>query len=687
MTNEGIILTMLNVFVRMYKSLKHWCTVSLPSPTNSICLKKENNEPLKRKYPLAVFLLYHTDNNEGQAIYDSLYKILCRNAEEPLSDGLDIPVYFCNGTDSQPINSIDYEIAEKSVVVPLIDQNMYISSVWKEFIKNIPFKNNIYIYPISQTKFAFDFLSRIKEYQFISLKTFSVLDNWDEFKTRVFDCLIRVLSNDLGKKVKVFISHSKRDKDDIGRVRAESLRNYLRSETKEDSFYDVNDINDGLRFDHQIEKNVQDSLLIVLFTNTYSSREWCRRELLTAKKNKVPAILVFMVDDDIDRIFPYIGNIPSTIYKDDWRSVVNLLFKTALDLYYEQNLLEGMRNSDTTDVLPFSPEAFSLSFLDESKSKILYPEPPLGNEELVVLQQIRHGIQLYTPMQYLSQKIDLKEKRIAISVSESDDLELHGMGQSMLRDLTVELSRHILIANGKLVYGGDLREGGYTELFKELSYQYGQYEKADSTHFYFENYISWPITTTLTDEVTADFMHNRVKIIPVDPADECKILSDVGKYIPPNRVENLYLWGRSLSRMRKEMEAVVSARIIVGGRCSGFNGCMAGLLEEFKLAKESKHPIFLVGGFGGVAGMLCKVIRKEIHYSIFKNEACKLSSYSSLCLYYEQKGNYIDYSWLDGLSYDDLQNGLNNEDNQRLFDSKNVMEIVSLIIKGLSTLN
>lgn len=639
------------------------------------------------KAPLSVYVLYHSDNKEGRAIYERLYKLLCRDAGDPFFDGLDIPVYFSTGTDAQAIIPIVYSRAERTVVLLLLDQKMYVSDVWRDVVRAIPNTPNVCLCPVSQYQYAFDYSARTEFQQFISLKTYSVLDNWQEFKTRLFDYLIRSLSTAPQKKLKIFISHSKRDKDNLGRINAENLRDYLRSETKEDSFYDVNDIVDGFRFDHQIEDAIKDSLLIVLFTNTYSSREWCRRELLTAKKHKIPAIAVFMVNGDIDRVFPYIGNIPSTIFNGDWRPVLNLLFRTALDMYHEQQLLDGIKDAETT-VLPFPPEAFSFSIVNDTKEKVLYPEPPLGQEEIEILQAIRPKTTFFTPMQYLAKGIDLKEKKIAISVSESENLEALGLSQTILRDLTVELSRHILIAKGCMVYGGDLRKDGYTELFKELSYQYGQFEKTDSAHVYFENYLSWPITTKLTDDIDADYKHNRVKLIPVGYADECVGRVKLDEFLPPVGDRNLYLWGQSLTKMRQTMEAAVSARVIVGGRCGGFKGKMAGLLEEFKMSLDNNHPIFLVSGFGGIAGMLCAAIHKEIPSNAFLEEACKCDYYESLFRYYATKDQPIDYTWIDGLKIGDLNNGLTDAQNEQLFVSTNIMEIVSLVLKGLSkTLN
>lgn len=214
--------------------------------------------------PLSVYVLYHCDNKEGREIYERLYKLLCRDAEDPFFDGLDIPVYYSSGSDSKAINAIDYSRAEKTVVLLLIDQKMYISDAWRNMVKDIPNTPNVFLCPISQYQYAFDFSGRTEYQQFISLSSYSVLDNWQEFKTRLFDYLIRALSTHPEKKLKIFISHSKRDKDNFGRVNAEDLRDYLRKETQGDSFYDVNDIVDGFRFDKQIESAIKESLLIVL---------------------------------------------------------------------------------------------------------------------------------------------------------------------------------------------------------------------------------------------------------------------------------------------------------------------------------------------------------------------------------------------------------------------------------------
>lgn len=639
------------------------------------------------KSPLSVYVLYHKGFKEGAQIYSSIYKLLCRDSRKPFFDGVDIPVYYCTEKDDGTINEIDTNRAERTFVILLLESRMFSSETWRMYVDNLIKRQKEYvlqIYPVDLYEYAFEFHSELQYTQFICLSSRSVSDNWEEFQTRLFDCLIRFVKESGTSKINIFISHSKKDSDHLGVERAKELRNYLRRDTKLDSFFDVNDIMDGFRFDKQIDDNVKRSILLILFTNTYSSREWCRREVLTAKRNRIPTIAVFMLNGMVDRVFPYIGNIPSAVYEGDWRPVVNLLLRTALDQYHEELLLEGIKQEDT-EVLPFHPEAYSFSILDKGKARILYPEPPLGMEELDVLRDINSDVEFYTPIQYRTLEVDLKDSPVAISVSEGDDLDQLGIGEEMFSDLLVELCRHILIAKGKIVYGGDLRANGYTELFKELSYQYGQHEKSDSREVYFTNYVSWPLSLNISHEMECEYCHSRVRLERVGPSDECKGL-DVTKFLPPITIKNLYHWGRSLTKMREEMEGAVKARILVGGRRNGFKGSMAGVLEEFIIAKRMGHPIYLVGGFGGIARMLVELIEGKRTVQSFIDAANEDALYSQLMDFYKLQGKPIDYSVLEGLSIVDLNTGLCEKKVRTLFHSTNIMEIVSIILEGLKNI-
>lgn len=632
--------------------------------------------------PLAIYMAYHKKYAEGTNLYSRMYKLLCRDAHDMTMDGLDIPVYFT--TDG----NVDVTRGKRIAVIWLIDEYMYRDKKYVEVMRewlNKADDKNLSVLPVKLFKYAFDAVPSNKPIQSIALPTDSIEDNWEEFQTRIYDYLIRFFKGEILSRVNIFISHSKRDKDNVGEIRAKELRDYLRANTKLYSFFDVNDIQDGVRFDSRIEQGVENALLMVLFTNTYSSREWCKREVIVAKKKNVPTIAVFMLDGHVKRVFPYIGNIPSTAYNKDWRLAINLLLRTALDQYHEEELLKEVAGPDDV-CLPFAPEAFNLRSVGEDK-RLIYPEPPLGKGEIDLLKEIKNVRGISTPMECWATNVDFAGKNIAISVSESDDISQYGCGLETMDDLMIELPKHILCTNGRMVYGGDLRVNGYTKLFADLSYQYGQREEEDALVMYFTNYLSWPLYLKDKENfvhVESDYGHHRVDLKTVGPSD---VVPEEyrHKWVSPDTTEHLYWWGKSLTIMRETMEGKVCARVLAGGRISGFKGCMPGLIEEFKLAWEEGHPVYLIGGLGGAIRMISNVIRGIMSAEELLLEVSKSNGYKELLAFYNSKGENIDYNWLESITIDSLceNNGLDEDDNRLLFSSTNVMEIVSLVLKGL----
>lgn len=641
------------------------------------------------RVPLSIFVAYHSGYGEGGLVYNKIYKDLCRDSRSFTSDGLEIPVRFCAGDDSGSgsfFDKIDFGATDSVYILLLIDSKMNISEKWKSSVKKIvQGHENLTVQPVLLSDYAYGFCSFLNLQAFI-LKTYSVLDNWDEFKTLLYDSLIRSLKGDMASKNSIFISHSKRDYDGRGEIYAKKLRDYLRHDTVLDSFFDCSDILPGTRWDRQIEGGEKNSILLVLFTNTYSSREWCRREVITAKNNRIPAVALFMLDGSIDRVFPYIGNIPGMTVRlqdTDWRPVINMLLRTALKQYYSEKFLEGIADGGSgVEVLPYPPETYSFAILKNATDRILYPEPPLGPEEINVLRSIDPDRLFLTPSQYVSSGIDLKKHQVAISISDSDNLDILGFDRSVLDDVLISLSRHLLLANAHLAYGGDLRCNGYTELFKELSYQYGLEENSDDQEFYFTDYMPWPVYRSLTEQNRESFIHSRVRIVEVIPPDD---FNDTTLSACHYSIEYRYRLGCALTEMRIRMEKESSARVLLGGKCCGFSGFMPGVLEEFSIARRYNHPIYLIGAFGGVSGILVDIIEGKCTADCLFREAHRSSDYKQLLEFYSSKGKTLDYDQFSGLSARSLNNGLSDEDNNTLFHSTNVTEIVSLILKGLKT--
>ncbi len=653
------------------------------------------------KKNLAVFVLYHSQYEFGKAIYSDIYKLLCRDANHPFEDGLDIPVYLRTGDDEQMriIEPIILDNTDRTLVLLLVDNWMFSSDVWHKYIGEIVAlqhsnADKVQILCVELSEYALDISCELSEKQFIRLKTFSIRDNWKEFQIRLFDDLIRFIRRGELTKLKIFISHSKKDENKIGLQRAMEFRDYIRSKTKIDSFFDANDILDGQDFEDQIKSNAagETSLLVMLNSNTYSEREWCQKEVLYAKSNKIPAIAVSLLDGEVKRSFPYISNIPYIRFNGNWDEVLILILRTALDQYSQAQYLailrEEMKEPDrsTFQVLPFSPEAYSFVY-DELASNIIYPEPPLAKDELDVLRKISgRDKQFLTPMQLLAQTANLKGKTIAISVSEAPDSDVLGYGSDMIRDLTIELSRHLLIAGAHMAYGGDLRREGFTELFSDMSLQYKNYQgNVDRDTFFFHNYFAWPVYLDLTTEVKLQYVSNRVKAVFVECPEEYG--GDKSIPIAPVNNYNSYIYASSLLKMRKQMETDTDARIILGGRTFGFSGFMAGVIEEFVQAVEVGHPVYLLGGFGGAAALLASLIRKEKGVEDVLKEANKAPRFTEFMSFCRDKNINMGYDKLNDMIMGGLaclNNGLKEEENYTLLQSTDIVEIVGLILKGLN---
>lgn len=642
--------------------------------------------------PLSVHILYHSKYTEGQKVYQELYKLLCRNTRNPFADGLDIPVFFGTDDGNGHIHRVAEDISEKTLFFLLVDQHMRVDKDWQRFVKDeiIPLQDdNCMLVCVDLYKYSYEFLTELKYSQFIGFRSEPLSNHWNDFELRVYDILIRFLEGNGKRQQKVFISHSKHD--ERGKLHAEALRDYLvQNTTKLSFFFDVNSIMEGYAFDQQIEEAVKESIFVTIVTDSYSDREWCRKELIAAKKNRVPLIGVYLLEGNVERMFPYIGNMPGIAYHGEWKPVINLLLRTALNSFYQKKFLASYiaDRGDDTDMLITTPEAFSFSIIPDNKTSVIYPEPPLCNEELKVLKDIRKEVTLFTPME--STTYDFHRRMIGVSISESDDQLRIGIGREMVDDTTVQLLRYILKSNGQIVYGGNL--GPYTELFQELSYQYGKYDDAvngDQDKKYFTDFISWPYSEQLSINDLCEFDHCRVNIV------KCGLPAGLNTdHFNPNKraTENLYLRGRGLSQMRMKMEEAtdengqpIAARIFIGGREKNFTGQMAGLLEEFRIAWEEQHPIFLIGGFGGISKMLAEHIENGTYNAAEFCEAARQDAgYDAVMEYYRNQGQAIDYNFINGLTYASLRNGLTEEDNRTLFHSVNLFEIIPIILKGIN---
>lgn len=259
----------------------------------------------------------------------------------------------------------------------------------------------------------------------------------------------------------------------------------------------------------------------------------------------------------------------------------------------------------------------------------------------------------------------LSKHAVAISISESSDMNVLGLGNEHLVDAMAEVARHLLAMGARLMYGGDLRPGGFTEILFELVARYRRDADLDDERLAVANFLAWPVHITLSRERLQELstaLTDVAELICLS-ADGHVISQDDRLAMSPIQPENDE-WIKGLTAMRDVMTKVSDARIVLGGRVDNFKGKMPGVAEEALAAMKARKPLFLLGGFGGCARDIA--------------EDLKLKPPSSL-----SRTQWTGRQDFVGVTSANLNNGLDDQENRTLAMTQHVDQAIALILRGL----
>jgi SLOG-like protein len=237
-----------------------------------------------------------------------------------------------------------------------------------------------------------------------------------------------------------------------------------------------------------------------------------------------------------------------------------------------------------------------------------------------------------------------------------------------------------------LAYGGDLRPGGFTTILFELVRSHnraGSKERID-------NFLAWPIHLRLDPAFWQEYL-DELHPYRFSPPPDLGV--DEKVYVPPETATGRYIWARSLTTMRQEMNQKTHARVLLGGQVSGFKGKYPGLLEEALLALRSDKPLYLVGGFGGCTRSIVDALKGKTPEAFTEAFQAQEPLYKAVAERYradaaDKKTTLIDYAgelqFLQAKGVAGLNNSLSEVENEILLTSRNLPEIVNLLLKGLT---
>jgi len=662
--------------------------------------------------PLSLYFVWHpADEPTVKSLVEFCTTQLQRDVKKPFSRAINLPIFY-RTTRQKGVPSPIATLSEKTLIFPFVGKEAAADREWSDYLEGLPATKDCHVVPIAMDEdgLRLDLGKRnfIRSFQFerAYMKEYLLISIAHEIYRYGLNESFDPIGLGKNNALKIFLSHAKDGKHGINVAAA--LKAFIDNSNMR-NFFDATDIAAGYRFDEEIRAHIQGSTLIAIHSDPYSSRYWCQLEVLAAKDLDRPMIAVDCLEEFEDRRFPFASNIPGVhvhpegdITHKDLLRILSVTILETVRFFYSKQLLLYYKNvgwiGSDAEIRPRPPEVsdvdkiltYDAGSICYKHTTIVYPEPPVYVEELKFLSEL--GINIHTPLTYNTYV--LKGKNIGISVSDPSEEELTAIGQSAfhLVQLSQALARHLLARECTLVYGGDLRENGFTQfIFDEaLSLQ----TRLQTQDIHVENFIAWPIYNNDSIDVkrwkakyrsVADMIE-----LPL-PEDVKGVVPSASVYLPPTNVQNLFVWSRSLTAMREQIIEKCDARICAGGKHANYKGMMPGVLEEVLLALEKERPIYLLGGFGGITATLCQCMLEEVvpQKLTRKWQIANNLGYSDLLRYFAKIAPQfsVDYpAVVSKLKKADLRNGLTKSENETLFTTPFVDEAVHLVLKGLKSI-
>lgn len=454
---------------------------------------------------------------------------------------------------------------------------------------------------------------------------------------------VRLMMNDLPEsrqRLRFFISHAKLD----GVPLARAILGQIEMLGAMRDFYDVRDLDQKGDIDKQLRLAVEESVLIILRSDFYDERPWCRWEMERAEEFGCPTLVV----DARTRL----THAPSSLTYAAAPSVripdgnTLRILSEALRLSL-RTAMARRKIADAGDpnvvFIPRTPSVLSLvmacrKHVGSSPLMIVHPEPALerGAWEAAreVVETRSPGGRVSTVSEYLAQA-GLREKGsrplaglvVGLSISEPEDLQsTTGFTKADVSRFVVRFSETLLGLGARLVFGHDWRPGGVMEVVSEAAIRYRQLTGGDTAQrdtWSILNLVPWPDVPAV-EAWRRERFQEVIRIeeagLPISLEEWRRFAEVVGDRCPAAPERNTPMdplqtrWWRAvaLSHLRCRLTQQCDVRVCLGGKVKpwsqenrgGHQGWFAGVIEEAFSSQSAGKPVLLGGLFGGASRLL-----------------------------------------------------------------------------------
>jgi hypothetical protein len=384
---------------------------------------------------LVIYVAWHPGFADGPSIAKRLYDHYRRNLYENIAGGAGLSVVYRFMPEpgvGMPM-AIDLEEAETSAIVVLLDEHLAKDEVYAAWLRGLINQTataglRARLFPvavdsaattigIAEQAIRWDRWTDQSEDERAQHLIASLTYEFCRMLRSYLERIKRPSEPDVAleqylKKVQIFLSHSKHDVN--GERIAKLIRDRICGGGGLASFFDVHDIPPGLRFDDVILHQVRASAVVAIYTDSYSSREWCRREIIEAKRANTPLVIANCISHIDERGFPYMGNVPvvrmDPAAVDRIEEIVSRLLDEVLKDFLWRCRVELSRRegAGAAVFLPRPPELISLAALPNQADVALflvYPDPPLGAEEQRLFAEVAPEVRLRSLTEWLAEPV------------------------------------------------------------------------------------------------------------------------------------------------------------------------------------------------------------------------------------------------------------------------------------------
>ena len=698
--------------------------------------------------PLAVHVVMHTFTEtrkpgELESQIDVFVTRLCeRLSGGERSPGIPVRLWrrqIVEGHQRLP-GSVPLEKANRNLVLVLTDQSLFQArSGWQSYftslVKEASDRGDV-ILPVAIQADAARVSSAFTDVNHIFVHETTPLCDDERIFQSIYTALLRLLVDELPR---VFLCHAKIKADGertgSGEKIARNIRRYIYEQTQLSCFFDLHDIPHGHAVRPSIEKAIGQSVMLAVWTDSMLDSPWCQFELIEARRQQRPMLVLDALKKRTTRLFPFLGNMPVVCWKNNAPAVVSEILLEVLRTYHLRGVFESLSQSETDrevspptfglhppDLMdaaivnsPLEQEAAANNAPNVETALFVYPDPPIKSNELGVLRKIIPSRRFLSLVEWRALRAAnaLKDDwdsetdprpcpfrglKIGVSVSASDTWAEMGLISQHQETLTSDIALELILLGTKVLWGGDLRPDGFGSQLKRIVKTYQHPSHAPQDHVgLFVPYSPDQGRTLNAEALQARRFFADVHVMPCPVRLSQGQPTSDGDSSSPHMIA---LAALAFSEMRYQLAKECDARIVLGGGLRKFMGLYPGIAEEAFETVRAGRPLYILGGFGGAARTVFEAItnsgagRSNLLEASQQNGAANsdqvrkqhaelVSAIGKPELGFEPRAIVEVFTGL-GIKGLSKLNGLTLRENERLAVSQNLHEILELLVKGLA---